>query len=51
MFCTVPTPTSLSCLIAIPRKNLTLGQKTADFVALGFQDSDEDEDEDDHEWE
>ena len=27
------------------------GHKTADFVALGFQDSDEDEDEDDHEWE
>ena len=27
------------------------GHKTADFVALGFQDNDEDEDEDDHEWE
>ena len=25
------------------------GHKTADFVALGFQDSDEDEDEEDHE--
>ena len=32
-------------------KFIPWGHKTADFVALGFQDSDEDEDEDDHEWE
>ena len=32
-------------------KIIPWGHKTADFVALGFQDSDEDEDEDDHEWE
>ena len=32
-------------------KLIPWGHKTADFVALGFQDSDEDEDEDDHEWE
>ena len=30
-------------------KIIPWGHKTADFVALGFQDSDEDEDEDDHE--
>ena len=29
-------------------KIIPWGHKTADFVALGFQDSDEDEDEDDH---
>ena len=32
-------------------KIIPWGHKTADFVALGFQDSDEEEDEDDHEWE
>jgi len=30
-------------------KFIPWGHKTADFVALGFQDSDEDEDEEDHE--
>ena len=30
-------------------KIIPWGHKTADFVALGFQDSDEDEDEEDHE--
>jgi len=30
-------------------KFIPWGHKTADFVALGFQESDEDEDEEDHE--
>ena len=30
-------------------KIIPWGHKTADFVALGFQDSDEDKDEEDHE--
>ena len=43
---------NLSLLVArYHTKIIPWGHKTADFVALGFQDSDEDEDEDDHEWE
>ena len=46
--------TVLYCTLLFARyhaKFIPWGHKTADFVALGFQDSDEDEDEDDHEWE
>ena len=37
------------CSLRYHAKIIPWGHKTADFVALGFQDNDEDEDEDDHE--
>ena len=40
---------TLQLFCSLHAKIIPLGHKTADFVALGFQDSDEDEDEDDHE--